>query len=301
MYLLRRFFCVIFAVRTHKVLFAMTNTSAELNTIERPRLWRLALQIDSEALRAVVWSTVEEPSLRHFTMPLDPTLPLHKAVEETVYSTPLLLSDFGGIDVVVRTRAFTLVPDGFDRELQRKLMHYCQIDDDSQAQYVQNIAGADASVLWTLDEKTAGFVARTFRNPAMHCHITPLVRFFGRQALLGNRGKLFAHLHGKGEGRQVDIVAFDRFGRLAMAATHPTPALEDMLYYILASARHADLDLSNDEIQLCGSAATRDALMPRLRTYASYVMPMIFPSAALRNGREALEAPLPLILLPLCE
>lgn len=279
----------------------MTNTSAELNAIERPQLWRLAMQIDSESIRSVIWSTVEDSSLRHFALPLDVTLPLHKAVEEAVYATPLLLSDFGGVDIVVRTRSFTLAPACFEGDLQRKIMEYCRIDNDAHTYYVQDIAGADTSVLWTLDDKTAGFISRTFRNPAIHCHICPLVRFFSRQSLLGNRGKLYAHLHGTGENRQVDIVAFNRFGRLSIAATHSTPTVEDILYYILAGARMAELDLKEDEILLCGNSATRDAIMPRLRAYAAFVMPMIFPSAALRNGRKALEAPFPLILLPLCE
>ena len=85
-------------------------------SIEQPRLWRLALQLDKDALQAVVWSTVEEATLVHFSLPLDPTLPQAKALEEAVYAAPVLLSDFGSVDVVVRTNAYMPVPQGLDED-----------------------------------------------------------------------------------------------------------------------------------------------------------------------------------------
>jgi hypothetical protein len=47
--------------------------------------------------------------------------------------------------------------------------------------------------------------------------------------------------------------------------------------------------------------ALREAIMPELRRYINYVMPVIFPSAMFRAGREAMNAPFELIVLPLCE
>ena len=281
----------------------MNTATNDTGAIERPRLWRLALQVDVDSLRVVMWSTVEDSSLRQFVLPLDPTLPLNKALEEAIYAAPVLLSDFAAVDVVVRTTAFMPVPSGMDADLQQRLVEYEGIVDNMPMTVVKcdTIAGTDIDMLWTLDADTARFLARTFRNPPVVCHLTPLLRYFCNKSVLGNSGKLYAHFHQSASQRMVDIIVFGADGRVAMATTHACPTDEDALYYILASAKECGLDITSDEILLCGNGAARDALMPLLRRYAAYVMPVIFPSAAFRAGREALNAPFPLVILPLCE
>ncbi len=275
--------------------------------IERPRLCRLALQVEAGALRAVVWSTVEDSSLRNFSLPLDPTLAPAKALEEAVYAAPVLLSDFAGVDIVMRTGAYTLVPADTDADTALAVADYCRLTSDADGTPARSEVRTDSAddfgskLVWTLPADLAHFLARTFRNPRMHCHMAPLLRYFGRKNLLGNTGKVYAHFHGNGTAREVDIVAVGADGRLAAAVTHPCPADNDALYYIMATLRYAGLDPVTDEILVCGDPAARDAIMPLLRRYAAYVMPVIFPSAALRSGREAFNAPFPLVILPLCE
>lgn len=125
------------------------------------------------------------------------------------------------------------------------------------------------------------------------------MRYFSRKTQLGNTGKIYAHI--TAEPPVVDIVAFGHDGALRLAVTKPVTAAADSAYWILACAREAGLDPASDEILLCGDNAARHELMPLLRRYAGYVMPVIFPSAAFRSGRDALNAPFPLILIPLCE
>ncbi|MCH5222160.1 MAG: DUF3822 family protein [Muribaculaceae bacterium] len=281
----------------------MPDIKTEIRAIEQPRLWRLAMQIEGDAIRAALWSIVEDSSLRQFTLPLDPTLSPVKAIEEAVYSTPLLLSDFAKVDVILRTQAYTVVPKGLDEEARQKALRYLCLSDDSdqQQEFFHDIEECSAMVLSSADDELCGFLARTFRNPKIHSHISVLMRYFGRQSLLGNRAKLYTHLHKSGENMQVDIVATDSSGRLMLAVTYGVSTIDDILYYVLASARQSGFNLAQDEILLCGNSGMRDVLMPRLRRYATFVMPLIFPSAALRNGREALNAPFPIVILPLCE
>ncbi|MDE6135730.1 MAG: DUF3822 family protein, partial [Muribaculaceae bacterium] len=132
------------------------------------------------------------------------------------------------------------------------------------------------------------------------CHVTPLLRYFSRKTLLGNTAKLYAHFN-SGSARSVDILVFGPDGSPSMISSHPATSGTDAVYYILASAKACGLAFDSDEILICGDAAMRDAVMPTLRRYFNYVMPVIFPSAAFRAGREALKAPFPLIILPLCE
>ena len=282
----------------------MENTGIHSNgKIEHPRLWRLALQLDKDALQAVVWSTVEDSTLVHFSLQLDPTLPQAKALEEAVYAAPVLLSDFGSVDVVVRTNAYMPVPQGLDEETGESLVDYSclRVDDHDAKVKADRAAAAGIDVLWALDAGVSRFLARTFRNPATHCHASVLLRYFSRKSMLGNSAKTYAHFHRSGVFRYVDIVVTGNDGAPAIVTTHRCTSDEDALYHILGTTLQAGLDLRSDEILLCGSAPDRNALMPMLRRYAACVMPVIFPSAAFRNGREALTAPFPLVILPLCE
>lgn len=281
----------------------MNASISEVTVPEQPRLWRLAVQLEPGLMRAVMWSTVEDASLRQFSIPLDPTLGGHKALEEAVYAAPVLLSDFARVDVVVRTPTYMLLPGVADVGVAREALNYTCMTDKSEEYevYVDEISQEGVSVAWALDAGTAGFLARTFRNPVVQSHITPLLRYFGRKTLLGNSGKLYAHINECGGRREIDLMAFAPDGSLALAATHEVGADTDIVYYMFAFMKDAGLDVRNDEMLVCGHQPSRDALMPFLRRYAAYVMPVIFPSSAFRAGREALKAPFPLVILPLCE
>lgn len=273
----------------------------ETANIEHPALWRLALQVDSEALRAIIWSTVEESSLVNFTLPLDPTLPPVKALEEAVYAVPALLSDFGRVDVVMRTERFLAAPTGLDSAAAGALLDYECITAGDSEPAVRTDSTPEADILWCLDAAVANFFARTFRNPRLTSHMGALLSYFSRKTLLGNSGKLYAHFHQGTSLRTTDIIAFGADRRAALITSKECRSDEDALYYILAAMKESGLDLRSDEILLCGHAGTRDVLMPMLRRYAASVMPVIFPSAAFRAGRQALAAPFPLVIQSLCE
>lgn len=280
----------------------METNIPETGTIEQPSLWRLALQVDRDALRAVMWSTVEESTLVHFSVPFDPTFPLVKAIEEAVYATPVLLSDFGKIDVVVRTHRFLPLRKDTDEDLKTELLNYCRlITPDDEAVVRTDSTASDSEIIWAADSGVMRFLARTFRNPCVSSHIAILSRYFSRRAMLGNSGKVYVHFHQGADTRSADIIAYGTDGRPALMTTKTFRTNEDALYYILASLKEAGLDPHADEILLCGNTATRDEMMPLLRRYVSSVMPVIFPSAAFRAGRQALSAPFPLVILPLCE
>ena len=61
------------------------------------------------------------------------------------------------------------------------------------------------------------------------------------------------------------------------------------------------MDQLHDRLQLMGDDAMRAEMTPELREFVKNVMPAEFPAAAMRLGRNALQAPLELILLALCE
>lgn len=272
-------------------------TEENTTGMENTRLWRMALQLSPQAVNVVLTSMVADSSLRQFGLPLNPSMPYMKAVEDAIYSTPEILADYGHIDLLVRTDAYTVVPASFPDDVASACGTYMQLcNADEPAELLSDRSG-DASVVWAISTELRNFLARTFRNAPVQCHIATLLRYLSRQARHGNTRKLYAHL----TADSVDIMVFDAGGSLRLAVTHPAPTDTDALYFIMACARQAGLDVMNDEIVLCGDATRRTTMMPLAGRYASRVMPLIFPSAALRAGREAFQAPFPLIIMPLCE
>lgn len=268
---------------------------------EEPQLWQLALEIDSDALRAVVRSTVDDSAMHTITVAIDGSAECRlKAIEDAVYSTPTLLADYGGVTVTVRTAAYTLCSTQLGSAAADACAEICGLCSEDATLMHDSIDTLAVTTVWALENDIANFLRRTFHNCTILHHTTPLLRYFAGRKAMGNSGKTYAHFHG-GAPAEVDIAVFDGDGNLALAATKPLRSDADALYYILSSATACGTDLTADSIYLCGDAARRSALMPMLRRYASSVMPVIFPATAFRGGDAALKAPFPLILMPLCE
>ena len=266
--------------------------------IDNPRLWRMGLHITPQQLSAVTVSMVADATLRHMSVPLNPSMEQHRALEECIYAAPALLADYGKVDIIIRTQAYTLLPPMLDDKGCEACVDIAAIaDEDDAVIYDRSEA---ATVAWSLPEKTANFLSRTFRNAPCQCHITPLLNYLGRYAAHGNSAKLF--LHFPEQGKEVDILAYSSAGQLLLAATHPYSGDADVLYYTMAAGKNFGLDFNaNDEVLVCGDSAARMRIMPLLRRYIPHALPLIFPSAALKAGIESFKAPFPLIILPLCE
>lgn len=276
--------------------------SMEQPEISNPSLWRLLLLIDGTAIRAVALSTVDDVQTLAFSVPFDPTASggLLAAVEEAVYAVPLLTADFAAVDVLVDTPHYLVAPSEIGPEALEASARYCCLADEGETLLTDGAVGHDTAVVWPCPEDLSNFLARTFRNPRVSCRITPLLRYISAKNAGGNGAKLYAHLTG-GVRAAVDILAFGRDGSLLLCTTKDAPTVADAAYWVMAAAREAGLDPAADSIYLCGDTSARLALAPELARYAANVLPYIFPSAALRGGHDAIKAPFPLILIPLCE
>ena len=77
--------------------------------------------------------------------------------------------------------------------------------------------------------------------------------------------------------------------------------VNDVVYFTLGAWRAQELDQLKDELQIMGDNELQSTMLPMLREYVKNVMPAAYPAAAMRLGRNAMQAPLELILLALCE
>lgn len=275
----------------------MEQSKLDKDLIQEPRLWRLALRIDEKMLHVVLFCKVEDNSLIYRQIPLDQAAPSQqKAIEEAIYDNPLLLSDFAHIDCIVETTVFTIVPSEItDAELRRKIFNETFPSFDGSI--VENeLSELKATIMMGLDEQLVNFLRRTFNNPSVLHHLTPLCTYFNRKSRLGNSGKMYAYLRPD----RLDILSFGK-DSLRLANTFAFRDPIDALYYILACRDMLQLDPSADEMLIAGDTALRETITPTLREYLAYVMPVIFPSAMFKAGKDALNAPFDLIVLPLCE
>lgn len=259
----------------------------------------MALRIYGEGLDMVLHSNVEDNALKVRHIALDSNVsPLSKAIEEAVYESPVLLSDFDKVDCVVDTPKFTLLPSSVaSPEVIDKLGRdlYPMEYPDLEA-VVNPLDSLGCTLVCWLPRDLVGFLRRTFNNPAIHHQLSPFCRYFASKSRLGNSGKMYLNLR----SGHIDVIAYGRTG-LLVANTFRVRDDMDVLYYVMALREKVGFDGQADQLMVCGDPARRDALLPLLREYIPYVMPVIFPSTALRSGEDALKAPFNLIILPLCE
>lgn len=271
--------------------------------VDRSGEWRLALRVGPAALDAVIYSPLHEGSLIHRNIPLDRSATSQlKAVEAAVYDNRLLLQDFARVWCVVESRNAVILPPGLDNqaddeaESARSSIFGAMFPAlDSADTFLSPTGMQGVAVMAAAEPGLTAFLRRTWFNATVCHHLSPLCRYFLNGGARGPGRRLCANLR----PGAVDVVASDG-GRLVMANSFDTPTPADAAYFILAAGKLPGLD-GRCEVMLAGNPALREAVGPLLRRYVPVVMPVIFPSQMFRAGREALEAPFDLIVLPLCE
>ncbi|HRF69519.1 MAG TPA: DUF3822 family protein [Muribaculum sp.] len=278
----------------------MSGTVLGKDIISEPRMWNLAMRLNSAALDVMLYNGSRPDSLLYRRIPLDTSsLTWIKALEETVYDNPLLLGDFNSSHIIIDTTRVAAVPDEIsaDTDMQETVADMLLPDDDTAEELIiSRIPSLSVAMMMKIPEETATFLRRTFNNPAITHHLTPLCRYFFNNSKLGHTGRVYVNLRQK----SLDILAFGN-DCLLLANTFEFDNIADAVYYIMACRETLGCSDRNNEVLLAGNAEVREELTPILREYIGYVMPAIFPSTMFKAGKEALTAPFDLIVLPLCE
>ncbi|MDE7377021.1 MAG: DUF3822 family protein [Muribaculaceae bacterium] len=263
--------------------------------VAKPQLWRLAMRVGQQAVDVAINTPLEDHALiyRHFD--LEPGMEPLAAFEDLIYDNPLLLSDFDKVDILIDTPRFTLVPSEVRSDDVRADIVQAIWPDPALTTLAQDLPTGD-TLLMAADSGLVSFIRRTFLEGRIHHPIGVLATYFSARSGQGNASKLFCRLR----PGAVDMVGMAQ-GRLAVATSAEAPTPDDMAYFILATAQTCGLSLDADELCLYGDADLREQVAPLLRPLARYVMPVIFPSEIFKAGKDALQAPFELMILPLCE
>lgn len=274
----------------------ISNFTQDIN-IMHPDAWKLALRIDPTGLQFSMHSIIEENSLIYRDYRFGNTSEGYlKTLENTIYDNPVFIQDFNMSTILIESYKFLVIPQEFSGEESIRDMFLYSFPGFNGDILTNKLIRNKATIAFGVEKGVESFLNRTFNNPPVYHHLTPLCEYFHKKSRLGNVSKLYVHLR-KGI---MDICAFNKNG-LALANTFRFNHNDDALFYILNVWQQLKLDIMNDELQISGDRELRDELLPLLRKYITYVMPLVFPSALLKAGKDAMNAPFDLIILPLCE
>lgn len=274
---------------------ASTPLTREL--VKEPAYCRLDLRIGVSALDVMIYNPLEDNSLllRHCDLAADGADAL-KQLETFIYDNPLLLSDFKTVTAIIESRSFLTVPDSVADACDAiALLREADSDTDSRAVVIDDRLDAfGARILTPMAPATANFLRRTFPNIRLHNSLYPFTRYCHSNLTKGNTIKTFVNLRAK----SLDIAVMSS-STLYLLNRFEYRDINDAAFYILNCTEDTSDD--REEILVGGDREQRDALMPMLRKFRPYVMPMIFPSAMFKAGADAMKSPFDLIILPLCE
>lgn len=276
----------------------MNTKSLSPDLVSDPRLWRLALAIDTKKLHVLAHSFVDDSTFISCSIPLQTNNENRLApIEDAIYNNRLLLQDFDRIDIIIRSDNYSIIPSDIsdDDVITGLFLHEHPA---FNGEIFTNRASSVGVVLVTgIESNLFGFLQRTFFNLRIMNWMYPLCSYFGEKSRAGNNRKMYAHFR---DGF-IDITAFHH-GKLLLANSFAYRDPMDAVYFIMATRESLQFDRRLDPVFLVGDHDIRDAILPTLREYIALVMPVLFPSsmsAVLQN--DANKSPFPLILAPLCE
>lgn len=270
--------------------------------IKVPQVWRMAMMLGADRVDVALCSTVEDHALMHRALPLQPAgtpdpLGRHSgytlAFEDLIYENPLLLSDFGSIDILVDFPTCTMVPAGTDDALAQDIALAVWHSHDHSPLLIP-IDGAEDQLLLNIDTSLLAFLHRTFPEARISHPLVAYADYCRKNMPAGAKACVFAHPDG--QSTMVAACAGDTIVRLNAYST-PTP--EDAAYYIVAAANAVaahDPECGLPSVVLSGTDQARQQLEPILSPFAPYLAPLDSPATLLRAATEAADVPFPLLI-----
>ena len=271
------------------------STTTNIN-IQQPELWTLQLSLKDKAIDYILFTDAIENSLIMGSVDLGGRRIIKKkALENAVYDNPLLLDDYRQVRILVNTQHFALFPAAYDDYDAQEVFDSMYPDQEGDMA-MSHLKRCDVNIAFEVPNGVLGFLQRTFSTPPVFHRLHPLCEHYKRLNEGTEISRMFLNL----SNGHMDMVVY-RKGQIVLTNSYNYRSAQDAAFFALHAWDSLGLDRLIDEVQLTGDKTERDAIAPILRQYIGYVMPAIYPAAALRIGQNAMKAPFDLILLALCE
>ncbi len=261
--------------------------------IQHPEAWELLVSIEDKQVNYILYTPTVANSL--IVGDVAWSGGSLQELEDAIYDTPEILNEYKRVRVVVHSRHFVLLPGETGDDDCRTLVRQAFPNDDGDVE-VCAMPRNGVKIAYLMPRGMQAFLGRTFNYPSVLHHMAPLCEHFMELNNGGDLSRMFLHLNSD----SMDVAVY-RKGQLACANNYVFTNADDAVYYAINAWRTFGLDQLTDELQLLGDNAMQSTITPLLREYVKYVMPAVFPAAAMQMGRNAMQAPLELILLALCE
>lgn len=262
-------------------------------SIRHPEVWELLVSIDETRVDYALFTPTVANSLTLGQVELPDAS--QQALEDAIYDTPQLLNEYKRVRVVVHARHFVLLPGDTSNDDCAMLARQAFPDDDGDAAVCPMPANG-VKIAYLLPRGMQAFLGRTFNYPVVYHHLMPLCEYFKNQDHEADAARMYLHLGGDA----MDLAIY-RGEALQCANVYPFTNAQDAAFFALSAWRAHGLDQLTDQLLFMGDGDLCAQVTPDLREYVKHVMPAVFPSAAMQLGRNAMQAPLDLILLALCE
>lgn len=276
----------------------MSSLSNTVNIeIQHPEEWRLSLRIEEKCVRFIANSDIEQDSLisRVVELNIGDDNFLH-SLESCIYDNPFFLLDFKQVNIAIHSMRYMLVPLEMACGDMTEKAFAAMYGEPKGDLYVERLENCGVAIVFEIPDGVLPFLNRTFNNPPVHHHLSAICRHFAQKSKLSGVGKEYVYLHDD----MADVLIFKK-DKFTFANTFECRTADDAVFFILNAWQEYGLDVFNDELQIAGNKSAREAIAPVLRKYVTYVMPAIFPAAAMKIGQDCMKAPFDLILMSLCE
>lgn len=277
----------------------LSDTTANYN-IQKPELWTLVIGLTNNALRYIIFSDLVNDSLISGEIEIKVATETEylKAVQDIIYDNSALLLDYKKVLVCYDSTHFMLFPpeaecdEASATDVLSEFFYPNSTGDFTHCDMPQS----NSAIAFDAPSGLLSFLHRTYYNVEIVHRLTPLCEYFASQQGGTSISRMYVYL----TNGMMHLCLFKK-GKLLMANSFSFKDINEAAYYALHAWESAGFAGLDDEVQLLGDKSLRDAIAPTLRKYISYVMPILFPAAALKIGHDATRSHHDLLLLAISQ
>lgn len=265
-------------------------------TIDNSGKYKMSIRLRSGGLSFSGYNPSASESFFYENIEFDRAKPYMTSLKECFFDREFLTWQYKQIHVITVSSQYTLVPeDVFQEKQKNELLSFAFSAPQSRClnNELKEIA---AELVFDMDEEVYEFCSRSLLNPRFIHHMTPLLSLWKKQSCARQARQLYVVLSPK----KMDVACYDQ-GNLLFANSFSFDRPDDILYYILYVWKQTGMDQQKDQLRLFGEVSLRSEVVGKLRNYLQFIDPLEIPSEAYLMGTEAVQAPLDLIALYVCE
>ncbi len=190
------------------------------------------------------------------------TVNLKEAIDsEKIFRTP-----YHRVEVLAQSPA-TFVPlSDFQEEDCETIYNYCFPHKQKRRVFYDTIPGANAVLLFSLDENTCQALESVFENVRYLSTQTPVMRHFSTRSTDKAHRVAYVYCH----EQKVDIAVFEDY-RLIIANTYQVYNTADVAYFIMSVARQTGLNPESDPLFVVEPKGTFTSIIDELQQFSTAV------------------------------